>query len=119
MNFKELARNLEMGEEEFLEIVDLFFETTSSDLGKLQSAVEERDAQGVAETAHSIKGAAAILTLAEIYEAAKRIEMDARENHLERTNGAVKTIKEKIDLIAEALFKGRIDDKGTSPNPKF
>ncbi len=106
MNFKELAKNLEMEEDEFLEMVDLFWETTSSDLGKLQSAVEEKEAQKVVKAAHSIKGAAANLGFFEIYEVAKRIEMDARENNLDEATGSVKTIKEKLDLIALSLKEG-------------
>jgi HPt (histidine-containing phosphotransfer) domain-containing protein len=106
MNFKELAKNLEMEEEEFLEIVELFLETTFSDMGNLQTAVEEKDAQKVVKTAHSIKGAASNLGFWEIYELAKRIEMDGRENNLNEVNGALRGIKEKVDLIAEVIKKG-------------
>jgi len=106
MNFKELAKNLEMEEEEFLEIVELFLETTSSDMGKLQAALEEKDAQKVVKIAHSIKGAVANLGFWEIYEMAKRIEMDGRENNLYEATGALREIKEKLDLIAQGLKKG-------------
>ncbi len=106
MNFKELAKNLEMEEDEFLEMVDLFVETTSSDLGRLKSAVEEKDAQKVVKAAHSIKGAAVNLGFQEIYEVAKRIETNARENNLKDASGAARMIKEKLDLIAFSLKEG-------------
>jgi HPt (histidine-containing phosphotransfer) domain-containing protein len=106
MNFKELAKNLEMEEEEFLEMVNLFLETTTSDLGKLQSSIEEKDTQKVAETAHSIKGAAANLGFEEMYEVAKRIEKKARENDLNEVVEAIATIREKLDRIAQNLPKG-------------
>lgn len=106
MNFKELAKNLEMEEEGFFEIVDLFLETTAADLGKLQSALEEKDTQKVAKTAHSIKGAATNLGFEEIYEMAKGIEKKARENDLNEVVEAIAAIKEKIDQIAQSLPKG-------------
>ena len=103
MNIRELAENLEMAEEEFLEMLDLFWETSSFDLRELQSAMEEGDAQKAIHAAHSIKGAAVNLGLMEIYEVAKETEMEARENYLERTGEMARTIKEKLDRIAEAL----------------
>ncbi len=105
MNFKEWARDLEMGENDFLEILNLFLETTYRDLGKLQSAVEEREAPEAVKTAHSIRGAAANLGLTEIYEAAKRMETEASEGHLESVNAAVSDIKRELDLIVQALSK--------------
>lgn len=106
MNLKELAKDLELEEEEFLEMVNLFLETASSDLGKLQSALEEWNGTMAVNTAHSIKGAAATLGLMEIYEVAKRIEIEVRENRLEKARGGIRTIREKLDLISENLFKG-------------
>lgn len=103
MNFKELAENLEMEEEEFKEMVDLFLETAFLDLGKLQSAIGGKDAQTVARTAHSIKGAAANLGFQAVYEVAKSIEMEARENNLDKTTEAITMIKDHLDRIAKSL----------------
>lgn len=103
MNFRELAQNLEMTEDEFSELVGLFLETSASDLSKLQSATGGGDGQKAADAAHSIKGAAVNLGLTEIYEMAKQMETEARENHLERTGEMARAIKEKLDRIAEDL----------------
>ena len=72
MNFKGLAEQLEMEETEYLEIMELFLETSVTNLGELQSAVEGKDAQSAFRAAHSIKGAAANLRLNAIFELAQR-----------------------------------------------
>lgn len=106
MNLKQWAQRLEIEEDELLEIVDLFIKTSFSDLAKLQAAIEEEDIQPVAAAAHSIKGAAGILGLLEIHDAAKKIEMAARTNRLEEIEVNLRIIKEKLEIIAEALKRG-------------
>ena len=103
MNFKELSQNLELGEDEFLDLLGLFLKTCSFDLNKLQSAIEEGDVQKVVGVAHSIKGAAAILGLTAIFEFAKRIEVDALGNDLHGSTRGVDGIKEELSQIAEGL----------------
>jgi len=43
MNFKELANNLGLEEDEYMELIELFIEIGMSDLDKVQFAVEEGD----------------------------------------------------------------------------
>ena len=105
MVFKELAENLGLDEDEFLEMVELFLETGFSDLGKFRSAVDEDNAQAVFEVAHSIKGASGNMGFMEIFEVAKEVEMKAREDNLDGAADAINTIKEKLDLIAETIQK--------------
>ena len=106
MQFEELAERVCLEESEFLELVELFAETSVSDLGKLQSAIEQEDTQQVVETAHSIKGASGNLGFQNVYEVAKGIEMNARQNILEGSQGAANSLKEKIELIAKSLEEG-------------
>ncbi|MBW1768236.1 MAG: Hpt domain-containing protein [Deltaproteobacteria bacterium] len=103
MVFKELAENTGLDEDEFLEMVELFLEVGSSDLNKLQSAIDEENVQEVIEAAHSIKGASGNMGFMEIFEVAKGVEVKAREDSLDGAAEAVKSIKEKLDLIAETL----------------
>ena len=105
MKLEELAENLEMEVDEFLEIMELFLKTSAFDLNQLESGIEEGDGQRVIIAAHSIKGAAVNLGLLEIYEAARKTEMEARENNLNGATVAARAIKEKIDRIAEDFFK--------------
>jgi HPt (histidine-containing phosphotransfer) domain-containing protein len=105
MKLKELAENLEMGVDEFLELIELFLETSASDLNQWQSGIDEKDGKKVMVAAHSIKGAATNLGLVEIYEVAEKTEMEARENNLNGATVAAREIKEKIDQITEDLLK--------------
>ena len=74
MNFKELAKNLGLEEDAYMELIELFIETGRSDLDKLRSAIDEGNGEEAGNAAHSIKGAAGSLGLIEISEVAKEIE---------------------------------------------
>jgi len=100
MNFKELSDNLGMEEDEYMELIELFFETSISDLKKLQVAVEEANAKKVADIAHSFKGAALNLGLTELFEIAKQLEMTVCDGQLKRTAKVALVLKEKLDTIA-------------------
>jgi histidine phosphotransfer protein HptB len=103
MNFKGLAEQLEMEEDEYLEIVELFLMTSAANLGQLQSAVERKDAQSAVRAAHSIKGAAANLRLNAIFELTQTMEKEACENRLDGAAGAIQAIQEHLDRIGESL----------------
>jgi len=103
INLQELARNLEMEEEEFLEIIHLFLETTSADLERLKSAIDERDAVLAAKLAHSLKGASANLGLTELYDLARGLEQEVREGRLEKALETAGAIRERIGLLAKTL----------------
>ena len=105
MDFKELADNLELEENEFLELLGLFIQTGYPDLNKLQSAIEDGDTEKAAWVAHSIKGTSANLGLTEIFELTKRIEMSIQNNDLYKATEAVQRIKEELDRFAKALTK--------------
>jgi HPt (histidine-containing phosphotransfer) domain-containing protein len=103
MNLKELANHLEMEKEEFLELIELFLDTSFSDLNHLQSAVEKGEGLNAVKAAHSIKGAAANLGMAEIYELAKKIETEVQGNRLDRTPEWILTLRRLLDQVAEGL----------------
>lgn len=103
MNVKELSENLGLEEEEFLDLVGLFLETSASNLTDLAKALEIGEAEKVVKASHSLKGAAGNLGFQEIYECAKLIEMNARQGILEGSKEVVKSIREKLKLIEENL----------------
>jgi HPt (histidine-containing phosphotransfer) domain-containing protein len=103
MNFSELAENIGLEEDEFLELVKLFVTTTASDLNKLQSAIDERNMKEVIEVAHSIKGASGNLGFQEMYDLTQGIEMNARKNSLDGAWEALKSLKEKFSQIENDL----------------
>jgi HPt (histidine-containing phosphotransfer) domain-containing protein len=103
MNFKELANNLGLEEDEYMELIDLFIKTGRSDLDKFRSAIEEGNGEEAANAAHSLKGAAGSLGLMEISEIAKEIEGKARSDRLEEIAESAQSIKKKLDEIAELI----------------
>jgi HPt (histidine-containing phosphotransfer) domain-containing protein len=104
MNIKELAEKIDLEEDEYRELLELFIEEVSGIiLGKLKIGLGMSDTQQVVEAAHSIKGSAACLGLEEIAEAAKGVEENARQNRLEGATEAATDIKERCDQIAEEL----------------
>lgn len=107
MNLNEFAENLGMEQDEFLELIGLFLEASSSDLSRLESATTTGDREMAMDAAHSIKGAAVNLGLMDIYEIATRMETNARENRLTGVAEMIGAIKEKLDDIARSLAAGR------------
>jgi HPt (histidine-containing phosphotransfer) domain-containing protein len=105
MDLKGLAADIGLEEEEILELVELFFETSTSDLDRLKKAVDQNDVKTVAETAHSIKGAAANMRLHEIYEPARQIEKDANEKILDGVMAHVALIDQELQKISTFLAR--------------
>ncbi|MCD6139011.1 MAG: Hpt domain-containing protein [Deltaproteobacteria bacterium] len=103
MDFAKLAGKLGLEKDEFIELVELFLDVSASDLGKLQSAIDERDIQQAVEVAHSLKGASGNLGFDEISDMAKNVEANARQGSLDGATEAVRMMKEKRELIAEAI----------------
>ncbi len=99
MNFGELAGDLGLAEEEYLELIALLVETGMADLDKLRSAVEEEDAAQAADAAHSLKGAACSLGLIELQDAARAIEENARNGRLEGIGGAANELEGMLEQL--------------------
>jgi HPt (histidine-containing phosphotransfer) domain-containing protein len=99
MNIKALADNLGLDEEEYLELIDLFLETGMTDLDTLESAIREADADLLARTAHSLKGASANLGLTDFSEVAKGIELQARDTRVQGAAAMVQQLRSKMDDI--------------------
>jgi HPt (histidine-containing phosphotransfer) domain-containing protein len=100
MNFKELGENLGLEEEEYLELLELFVDTSASDLERLRTAITLGDLDQATKAAHSLKGAAGNLGLTELFETAKKVEMDARDNRLERITESVSELEGRLDMLA-------------------
>lgn len=103
MNFQVLARDAGLETEEFIELVELFLETSISDLESLEQALTAEDAQGIFRAAHSIKGAAVNLGIDEIFELAQGIEVKARRNCFKESEEAVGVLKGKLCMLAKTL----------------
>jgi HPt (histidine-containing phosphotransfer) domain-containing protein len=105
MDIKELAENLGLEEDEYLELLELFIDTGIVDVEKIRSAVEEGNAEEAGNAAHSLKGASGSLGLMEIYDLAQKTEKEARNNSLDGLAESVQTLKAQIDSLSEAAGK--------------
>jgi HPt (histidine-containing phosphotransfer) domain-containing protein len=101
---REISEALGLDEDTCMELLTLFHETTVADLEKMESALKAGSARGVADAAHSIKGAAANLRLREISEIAKEIEMEGRQDFLDHVEGGMTVLKGKLSLV-EAMLR--------------
>ena len=80
MDFKELSERLCLEEDEYKALVELFIETSLSDLNIFRSAVQTRNTGQAAKAVHSVKGAANNLGLTELYDTVRKIEIDLKNN---------------------------------------
>ncbi len=103
MNLKELALELGMEQDEMRELLEIFIESSESDIERLQQAVVEGDAKRVADAAHSIKGASANLGFMDIFSVAKNLEQKARENSLEGLTDEVHILKNRLSSITKSI----------------
>ncbi len=101
MDFQKLADNIGFDLADFLELVELFIETSLIDIEKIDHAVEKNDPEVVAGGIHSIKGAAGNLGFMEIHEAAQKLESEARSRPLAEIAGRVHQVKTAISQIAD------------------
>lgn len=103
MNLKELALELEMEPEEIRELLEIFIESSKSDLDKLKMAIDQADQKMAADAAHSIKGASANLGFMDISSVAKSIEHKVRNNGLADLNDEVLFIKDQLSAISKSI----------------
>jgi len=101
MNFKELAENLGLEEDEYLELVKLLVETSRADMSRIESAAKDENPDEVAGRFHSIKGAAGNLGLMEIYDLAKQGEQISRNHALDQLPDIVQGLKTRLNSLAE------------------
>jgi HPt (histidine-containing phosphotransfer) domain-containing protein len=107
MNVRELAEKMGSDVEDLMELLDIFLDVAHSDLKKLQEATERGIALEVAESAHSIKGAASHFGFMRIYEQAKTMEANARGGILDGNPEAAGIIQEMLDRVKTTLEEYR------------
>ncbi|MBW1853785.1 MAG: Hpt domain-containing protein [Deltaproteobacteria bacterium] len=103
MDFSEYAENLGIDTDDFMELTELFIDTSYYDLDKLLAAIDQEDFQAAVKAAHSIKGAAGNLGFNGIYEKVKTIEMDAREGRLGKNGLEVSVIRDMLDELGKSI----------------
>lgn len=104
MDFKALARVMELDEEEYLDYIKLFIQVSKSDLDKLLRAIEEGCAEKVAAAAHSIRGASGNLGLVNLQETAKQIEEKGCQGILEGVAEPAHLLTEELRGLESSLI---------------
>ena len=99
MNFQELADNLGLEVDEYLELIELFIDTGAADFQKIQEALTTSDSDQVMRSAHTIKGAAGNLGLMDVSETAKIIEESANKHQLDNLGPTVEVLKSQFEAI--------------------
>ncbi len=103
MDFDKLAEKLGLDHDEYVELVELFTETSESDLASLENAIETQNPGDAEKAAHSLKGASASLGLTDIAEIARQIEKNAKENSIQDGTELIADIREKIQTIKHRI----------------
>ena len=99
MNFKDLASNLGLDEEEFIELVELFVSTSLGDIARIRKAVRDNNAADAASASHSIKGAAGNMGFDDIFTRARDMEMQARPGNLDHFEDWVPDLENKVNAL--------------------
>jgi len=105
MELQKLAERLGLDLEDIRELLELYVETTTSDIAELKGAIEAKDAQLAHAKAHSIKGASGNLGLDEMYNLAKEIDDRARVNSLDGLEEMIQVLEEKYNGLVKEFEK--------------
>jgi HPt (histidine-containing phosphotransfer) domain-containing protein len=100
MDLKELAESLGLDENEYMDMLDLFFESGGSDLKKIEAAVAANDAARGHEASHSLKGSAGSLGLMHIYELASNIDDKLRRGILDGVDDMLASLRKAYDKLS-------------------
>ena len=83
MNYKldleKIAKKLDFDLEDVEMLLEVFLESSKESLELLKDAIDTNNFEVIFKSAHAIKGSAANLTLIDIFDLAKEIELNARE----------------------------------------
>ena len=105
MELEKLAERLGLDVEDIRELLELYVETTTTDLAQLKGAIETKDADLTHAKAHSIKGSSGNLGFDEMYNLAKEIDDLARVNSLDGLEDMAQVLQEKFNSLAEEFEK--------------
>jgi histidine phosphotransfer protein HptB len=105
MNLENLAQELGLENDEFLEVAELYVEVCASDIHKLQTAIDDQNAGLAADAAHSIKGASGNLGFTKAQAAAEKIEFQARQGRLAGIAAIAAELKRELDQVKILVMK--------------
>jgi len=97
----EMAKSIGLNVKHIPILVGSFVEESTGILDNMQNCINEKEYEGIANTAHSIKGSAGNLKFNEMYELSKAMELSAKNSkedfpYLE----ACESLKKALDSIS-------------------
>ncbi|TYT76221.1 Hpt domain-containing protein [Desulfobotulus mexicanus] len=102
-DFKKLAEELGLEIADFIELTELFIQTTTDDIARLEKALENQDANSVKDIAHNIKGASGNLGFKAIYVLTTVGEKKAAEGKLSVLASLPAALKKEVTILQSAL----------------
>jgi len=85
------------------EIIQLFIDDLPLRLASIQSAVHERDADGLYKAAHNLKGSASSLSAAGVVEASRALELIGQQGQIDAMDEAWRRLQAESDRLLDAL----------------
>jgi HPt (histidine-containing phosphotransfer) domain-containing protein len=100
-------------------IIQVFLEDAPRLIGELQAASTVPDLDAMGAAAHSLKSSSANVGALALSAAARRIELGARDQHLDRPAAAVALLTAEFACARLALqdYLARLQDAGAAPQP--
>jgi signal transduction histidine kinase/DNA-binding response OmpR family regulator len=96
-------KRLEGDEDLLAEVLEIFLEETPQQLDSLRKAIEERNANAVAEVAHSLKGELAYLGIAEVSQRACRLEELANSGEFAAMAAEFKGFAAHMEAVMQSM----------------
>ncbi len=102
MDVKQIASRLGLEEDDIYDVLELFIQTTPSDLMKMTTGLNKQDTVQVGEAAHSLKGSTGTLGFIGISNHAQLIMKLSREKKIEDLTQTVPPFLNQMkDLLLE------------------
>ncbi|MGD8541620.1 MAG: Hpt domain-containing protein [Desulfobacteraceae bacterium] len=104
MDISLIAEDLGLDEKDYLELLDLFLSTSRDDLETLAAAIAAGDCAQGTFAAHSLKGAAGNIGLAEFSDTARYIEEVTRRGSFDGVAEAAQVLRNSLEHLARSCI---------------
>jgi len=109
MDFERFCNDLASDRETGLEMLRLFYDTSVSDVARIESGVIRGSLEDIADGADSIRGAAKNLGIASIEQIANDLEAASR-NTLDGAEATVAALRNKLESLGMRLRECNLKD---------
>ncbi|MBF0377993.1 MAG: Hpt domain-containing protein [Desulfamplus sp.] len=103
MDFKEMASNIGLEEEEFVELLEMLVDVSMTDIVNFETEFLAGNYSQAAMAAHSIKGASGNLGLVDISTTAAELEKAAKNSNQSLIAEKISFLKSQFNMIRDNL----------------